>query len=499
MALTKVSYSMISGAPVNILDFLPANYVTDASVDYSSYVQKAYNLAANNGGGTVVWPIYSILIKQSIYFGSNTKTNFMGCTIYADNQNLFVTGYLSGGVLISNWATAESIDGAACLFCGFENGKIYNALRAFYLFKFVEACYVKDMILFNCITSIEARFSFYNLYENISNFITADTVSEFYTDQTNCAATNSGSNVIYVKDNTQNNFIVGKRVSASFVPPGTTVTSVGTNGSGGVGFAAVFLSANATATLAAGVTGSGISAEAASASPSFFFYNNVSNVVVRRCATTLKFIGMVFNGAQAVHIDTCAFESNVTGIQFQGVTAGVEVTSSYCEINFGYLFDLSLATQPAVGSNIINLGNSNLSRCAGFVTFGTAGYAWLQNLTTLPTGTGFTPYNWNAITTASAIDISSPNVFFGGNYGSVIAYGSQAILGQTAIPAGGTTGAGYKFSSTANLGMFFGSGAPTLSAAQGSIYLRTDGSSTSTRMYVNTNGTTGWTSVTTAS
>jgi hypothetical protein len=53
-------------------------------------------------------------------------------------------------------------------------------------------------------------------------------------------------------------------------------------------------------------------------------------------------------------------------------------------------------------------------------------------------------------------------------------------------------------SSTPNLGVFFGSGAPTLSAAQGSLYLRTDGSSASTRLYVNTNGSTGWTSVTTA-
>jgi len=68
----------------------------------------------------------------------------------------------------------------------------------------------------------------------------------------------------------------------------------------------------------------------------------------------------------------------------------------------------------------------------------------------------------------------------------------------TAIPAGGTAGAGLKVSSTSNFGVFFGSGAPTLSAAQGSIYLRSDGSSTSTRMYVNTNGSTTWTAVTTA-
>ena len=76
--------------------------------------------------------------------------------------------------------------------------------------------------------------------------------------------------------------------------------------------------------------------------------------------------------------------------------------------------------------------------------------------------------------------------------------GSQLIASATAVPAGGTAGLGYKFSSTSNLGLFFGSGAPTLAAAQGSLYIRTDGSSTSTRLYVNTNGSTTWTNVTTA-
>ena len=88
----------------------------------------------------------------------------------------------------------------------------------------------------------------------------------------------------------------------------------------------------------------------------------------------------------------------------------------------------------------------------------------------------------------------------GGNVlsGAVVsAVGAATILSGTAIPAGGTTGSGYKLSSTANLGVFFGSGVPTLSAAKGSLYLRTDGSTTNDRMYVNTNGTTTWTAVTT--
>jgi hypothetical protein len=50
----------------------------------------------------------------------------------------------------------------------------------------------------------------------------------------------------------------------------------------------------------------------------------------------------------------------------------------------------------------------------------------------------------------------------------------------------------------AGFGIYAGSGVPTISAIKGSLYLRTDGSTTATRLYVN-NGTTTWVAVTTAS
>ncbi len=83
---------------------------------------------------------------------------------------------------------------------------------------------------------------------------------------------------------------------------------------------------------------------------------------------------------------------------------------------------------------------------------------------------------------------------FGGLLSSV---GSMRALSATAIPAGGTTGAGVMVSSASNFGVFFGSGAPTLSAAKGSLYLRSDGSTTNDRAYINTNGSTTWTALTT--
>jgi hypothetical protein len=81
--------------------------------------------------------------------------------------------------------------------------------------------------------------------------------------------------------------------------------------------------------------------------------------------------------------------------------------------------------------------------------------------------------------------------------GNIQTDGQMRVMNATAPSAGGI--AAYLMSSTTNLGVFFGSGVPTLSAAQGSLYLRTDGSTTNDRRYVNTNGSTSWTAVITAS
>ena len=79
---------------------------------------------------------------------------------------------------------------------------------------------------------------------------------------------------------------------------------------------------------------------------------------------------------------------------------------------------------------------------------------------------------------------------------TVTATGNITADSGTAPAAGGM--AAFLASSTAGLGIYVGSGAPTVSAAKGSLYLRTDGSTTSTRAYINTDGATTWTAITTA-
>lgn len=79
--------------------------------------------------------------------------------------------------------------------------------------------------------------------------------------------------------------------------------------------------------------------------------------------------------------------------------------------------------------------------------------------------------------------VSTPSTVTGNNAG--------------ANTVGGNTTAAFLMGSS-NIGIYFGDGAPTITATKGSLYLNFTGSTTATRLYVN-NGTTNWVAITTAS
>src|SRR5690348_12079287 len=75
---------------------------------------------------------------------------------------------------------------------------------------------------------------------------------------------------------------------------------------------------------------------------------------------------------------------------------------------------------------------------------------------------------------------------------------TYVAAGDTGLVAGGALGLQIGQGTAGAPHIFFGSGAPSISANKGSLYLRSDGSSTSSRLYVNTDGASTWTAVTTA-
>lgn len=102
---------------------------------------------------------------------------------------------------------------------------------------------------------------------------------------------------------------------------------------------------------------------------------------------------------------------------------------------------------------------------------------------------GFQTISINALTGAVTVT---------GTIGAAItATSTVTALSGSALTAGGAA-AFIGTNTAAGMGVYFGSGAPTVAAAKGSFYLRSDGSSASTRLYVSDGGTT-WIAVTTAS
>lgn len=148
------------------------------------------------------------------------------------------------------------------------------------------------------------------------------------------------------------------------------------------------------------------------------------------------------------------------------------------------------------------------------------GYSGIGTFGTQATGTKFVLYN-NATDTDAEIGVGGTagvwiksqgngltNAFelYGNSSNSGTAdlllrttkTGVTTVAAATATPAGGSTAASLLMGTTAGFGIYFGSGAPTVSAGKGSLYLRSDGSGIADRMYVNTNGSTTWTSVATS-
>ena len=254
--------------------------------------------------------------------------------------------------------------------------------------------------------------------------------------------------------------------SPALVTPdlGTPTTLVGTN-----------ITGTATAFNINGTVGA-----TTAAAGSFTQANVSSKILVNGPATSIYAYGSQLYGT-AANGSSNAFQwqysANTTAATYLFVkTRGTTSTAFDLVVNGDDLGNLAFC------------GTNGAAVCTTGLVY--AKIAGVASLTSMPTSLGFstTPTGSIAASTRMLID---PD-------GTLNVYANVKVNQLSAIPAGGSQTQALNFSSTANFGIFYGSGVPTVSAAQGSLYLRSDGSSTSTRMYVNTNGSTTWTAVTTA-
>ena len=213
--------------------------------------------------------------------------------------------------------------------------------------------------------------------------------------------------------------------------------------------------------------------------------------------SALAVTGYSLTGANAQSLLDLAGTLNTSGnpaaIKLNLTNTASGTASRFADFQIGGTSKFNFAIGGTMPSTVLNIAGGNFGGMT-VINGADAGVTNNFEFLALYFGSNIATIDSNKIGTGTVrnlrINVGQPNMDFNG---------AAAILGPTAaVPAGGTAGTGYRFSSTANFGIFFGSGAPTLSAAQGSLYIRSDGSATNNRAYINTDGGTTWTAISTA-
>lgn len=164
------------------------------------------------------------------------------------------------------------------------------------------------------------------------------------------------------------------------------------------------------------------------------------------------------------------------------------------------------------GANVVvafaHYGVIQNASAGGVITTGYAFYAYTPNVVgggSVGTSVGFMAENQGAANVTNAYGVriaaqsgaASINIGLK-NEGTSQFDGVATFRGATGLTAGGDIALRLTSAPTTSPAVLVGSGVPSLSAPKGSLYLRSDGTSTSTRAYINTDGGGTWTAITTA-
>ena len=165
MSLTKVSYSMITGAEVSVMDFGAA---ADGVTDDTQAFNAAITSLGTAGGVVYAKPGATHYIAQNpgILIPSNVTLDLQGATIKGtgnvSTQNVAVrSAYYNAGVLTPN-TSANALNGTRV-----RNGTFFRCGTAMHLQSCIDACKFENLYFTECYNGLYANFCLYANFENI--------------------------------------------------------------------------------------------------------------------------------------------------------------------------------------------------------------------------------------------------------------------------------------------------------------------------------------------
>ena len=306
------------------------------------------------------------------------------------------------------------------------------------------------------------------------------------------------------------------RVNANSTLSGTAVAINGNSFTTGVG-------------LYVGDTGTGMTSgsliRAVSGTTGAVATNGLLSVQATGAYTSTANMGIfsvIADSTTAGTVASLSATSMVGGTMLFMIATAATFTGKYIQCYDGAADDFSVGQYGATiiagnaGSTVLTVTAGDVSFADGSVTIAdndNAASVSITNDTASTIGAGVNggviDVSGDGLTTGTLLNLSvTEGTLAGGHYlkcwdvtagvavMSVEEDGEINVAGGRATTAGGADA--INIGASAAIKVLWGSGAPSASAPQGSLYMRTDGSSTSTRMYVNTDGAGTWTAVTTA-
>lgn len=170
MSLTKVTYSMIKGAPVSALDYgadptgvADSSAAIQAAIDYVYFTNNGGTVALGQGGTykllspVIIPPYVTVDLNGSTVVGGGVGTNA-----------LFQSGYDDNGTIVTNInnPTPEA-PGTTTPGLRITNGKIKDAGIAIHLFNAIWQSEISDIEFENVTQAVKSRRSFYSRYKNL--------------------------------------------------------------------------------------------------------------------------------------------------------------------------------------------------------------------------------------------------------------------------------------------------------------------------------------------